>query len=145
MTSKFFHSIILVLMFSVCSNAQTSTAAISIVTEEVSKEITEIVKSEKKVTTKTIRPIVKKGLQATIWPNPSNLGKVRLSVENLPEEPLFIQIFNGKDELIQEGVISGSQGASLNHTLTLPDTSGNYSIKLSDTYKVIKQLDLEIL
>ena len=145
MTSKFLQTFILLLMCSVYSFAQNSTIGMTVVTEEVTKEITEIVKSEKKVTTRKFSPKKQLVLQANIWPNPSNLGKVRLSVENLPEEPLFIQIFNDKDELIQEGVINGSYGASLNHTLNLPDTSGTYSIKLSDTNKIIKNLDLEIL
>ena len=145
MTSKYLHLVVLLLMCSVYSYAQTSTVGMTVVTEEVTKEISEIIKSEKKVTTRTINPKKQQALKAEIWPNPSNLGKVRLSVENLPEEPLFIQIFNDQDELIQEGVINGSQGASLNHTLNLPDTSGTYTIKLSDTKKIIKQLNLEIL
>ena len=112
---------------------------------EVTKEITEITTSEKKVTTHKIQQEKPLELKAEIWPNPSNLGKVRLSVENLPNAPLFIQIFNDRDELIQEGVINGSYGASLHHTRSLPDTSGTYSIKLSDTNKVIQNLELEIL
>lgn len=145
MTSKFLQAFILFLTCSVYSFAQTSTAGISVVTEEVTKEITEVINSEKTVMPKAVSPKRQLELQAKIWPNPSNLGKVRLSVENLPEEPLFIQIFNDKDELIQEGTINGPRGARLNHTLNLPNRSGTYSIKLSDTYKVIKDLDLEIL
>ena len=83
--------------------------------------------------------------KAEIWPNPSNLGKVRLSVENLPSDPLYIQIFNHKEELVQEGIIQGILGEKLEHTLTLPDVSGHYSIKLSNTHKLLKNLSLEIL
>lgn len=83
--------------------------------------------------------------KAKIWPNPSNLGKVRLSVENLPSAPLYIQIFNHKEELIQEGIIQGVLGKNLEQTLTLPDDSGHYSIKLSNTHKLLKDLSLEIL
>jgi len=142
MTSKFSQTFILLLMCSVYSFAQTSTVGMTVVTEEVTKEI---IKSEKKIITRKVSPKKQGSLQANIWPNPSNMGKVQLSVENLPEEPLFIQIFNDKDELIQEGVINGTSGASLNHTLNLPDSSGTYTIKLSNNIKDIKDLNLEIL
>jgi len=141
MTSKFSLTLYLVIISYLIASGQNSSVGLTIVSEE----ITEIVTSEKKIITRTKQPAKKLNLRAAIWPNPSNLGKVRLSVENLPEEPVFIQIFNDKLELIQEGVINGTKGSSLHHTLSLPDASGTYSIKLSDANRIIKDLELEIL
>ncbi|MEM6319185.1 MAG: hypothetical protein AAF960_16040 [Bacteroidota bacterium] len=117
----------------------------TIVTEELNQEITKIIKTDKKLTREEILPTAPLTLKASVFPNPSNLGKVRLSLEHLPEEPLFIQIFNQDDELIQEGVIRGTLGSSLNHTLSLPNASGTYKITLSDTQKILKDMELEIL
>ena len=111
----------------------------------ITSEITQITAIEKKKTTHIIEPTNPSTLKATIWPNPSNIGKVRLSIENLPKGLLFIQVFNNQSELIQERTINGEEGTSLNHILSLPDTSGTYSIKLSDTNKIIEDLELEIL
>lgn len=145
MTSKYSFTFFLVIISYLITYGQSSSGDLTIVSEEITKEITEIVTSEKKITTRKLEPTKKMLLKASLWPNPSNIGKVRLSVENLPKEPLFIQIFNDKSELIQEGVIQGSEGSSLNHTLSLPDASGKYSIKLSDANSILKDLALEIL
>ena len=146
MTHRRLFTLMMTLLATGCLFGQASTRGMTIVTEEINKEITKIVTSETKKTTRTIEKAPEELiLKAEVWPNPSNLGKVRLSLENLPETPLFIQIFNDEEELIQEGVINGTLGASLQHTLTLPDTSGTYSIKLSDPQKIIKDLELQIL
>ncbi|MFK7979978.1 MAG: hypothetical protein AB8G86_08355, partial [Saprospiraceae bacterium] len=111
---------------------------------KVTKEITKITAAENTLAIE--QPATVTTLEASIWPNPSNLGKVRLSLENLPGDPLFIQVFNDKEELVQEGLIQGALGTKLEHTLDLPNvTSGNYSIKLSNTQKLLKDLSLEIL
>ncbi len=125
--------------------AQSNTIAMTVVTEKVTKEIKEITTAENLSGTEQINTEKYNEFQAEVWPNPSNLGKVRLSVKNLPGDPLFIQIFNHKEELIQEGVIQGALGADLDHILKLPDLPGNYSIKLSNTDKLLKDLALEIL
>ena len=147
MTSKILLTLTFLGFLNCLALAQSSTLGMTVVTEEVSNEMTEIIKSEKKVTTRKFQkqPPKPLTLKADVWPNPSNLGKVRLSIENLPAEPLFIQIFNEREELIQEGVINGTLGASLQHTLELPSSSGTYSIKLSDDEKIVKDLELEIL
>lgn len=145
MTSKCTFTFYLVIFSYLISYGQNSLVDLSIITEEISKEITEIVTTKKKISTKSTELPAPLVLKASVWPNPSNIGKVRLSIENLPEAPLFIQIFNYKSELIQEGTIDGPRGASLHHILNLPDTSGRYSIKLSDENKIIKDLKLEIL
>ncbi len=141
MTSKYSLTIFFVIISYLVSFGQNSKVDLTVVTEAMSKEISKIVATQKKITTNTKELT----LEASIWPNPSNIGKVRLSVENLPKGPLFIQIFNGESELIQEGEINGPKGASLHHILNLPDTTGSYSIVLSDYSKIIKDLDLEIL
>ncbi len=111
----------------------------------INQEISSVNTTEKKVTTLIIEPENASKFKADIWPNPSNIGKVRLSLENLPKGPLFIQVFNDQAELIQEKIIDGTERNSLNHTLSLPDTSGTYSVKLSDNNRIIKDLILEIL
>ena len=141
MTSKYTLTFYLVIFSYLISYGQNSVVDLKIVTEE----ITEIVTTKKTIAVKNTKLSAPLGLKASIWPNPSNIGKVRLSVENLPEAPLLIQIFNYKSELIQEGIIDGPRGASLHHILSLPDTSGRYSIILSDDNKILKDLNLEIL
>ena len=111
----------------------------------MNQEISPVNTLKKKVTTLIIEPKNTSKFKADIWPNPSNLGKVRLSLENLPKGPLFIQVFNDQAELIQEKIIDGAERNSLHHTLSLPDTSGTYSVKLSDNNRIIKDLILEIL
>lgn len=145
MISKCMFTLYLLIFTCAVAFSQSSTSDLLLVTEEISKEITNVVTEQKTTTTRIMEPKKDLMLKASLWPNPSNIGKVRLSVENLPSNPLFIQIFNEELELIQEGIINGSAGASLHHTLSLPDTSGTYSIKLSDENKIITDLELEIL
>lgn len=142
MINKYSITIFLVIITYLVSFGQNSTIDLAFVTEEISKEV---VTTEKKLNGETRKALTGLKLKATLWPNPSNIGKVRLSVENLPKQPLFIHIFNDKSELIQEGEIKGPEGTSLHQILILPDTSGTYSIKLSDASKIIKDLKLEIL
>lgn len=126
--------------------AQSNTLGMTVVSGKVTKEIKKITTAENSLILDQPTTASHDTFEATIWPNPSNLGKVRLSIENLPGDPLFIQIFNHQEELVQEGVIQGVMGAKLEHTLELPNVaSGNYSIKLSNTQKVLKDLNLEIL
>ena len=125
--------------------AQSNTIGMTVVTEKVTKEIREITVAENLLVDQKSNKDKYSAFKAEVWPNPSNLGKVRLSVKSLPGDPLFIQIFNHKEELVQEGVIQGDLGADLEHTLKLPDLPGNYSIKLSNMDKVLKALALEIL
>jgi len=126
--------------------AQSNTLGMTVVTEQVTKEIEKITAAEKLLIIEQNTPNQYPTFKAEIWPNPSNLGKVRLSMENLPSDPLFIQVFNDKEELVQEGMIQGDSGDKLEHTLDLPDVAaGNYSVKLSNTQKLLKDLNLEIL
>lgn len=126
--------------------AQSNTLGMTVVSEKVTKEINKMTAAENTLIIEQPTTATYNTFEATIWPNPSNLGKVRLSIENLPGDPLFIQVFNDKEELVQEGVIQGALGAKLEHTLNLPNVaSGNYSIKLSNTHKLLKDLSLEIL
>jgi len=126
--------------------AQSNTLDMTVVSGKVTNEIEEITAAENSLIIDQSTTATYGTFEATIWPNPSNLGKVRLSIENLPSDPLFIQVFNHKEELVQEGVIQGTMGAKLEHTLELPNVaSGNYSIKLSNAHKLLKDLNLEIL
>lgn len=145
MTFKSFLILAVVCWISHTTFAQSEVYGMTIITEEVSNEITTMVKSQSVTTIKSIKPKKQLLMKADLYPNPSNLGNVRLSVENLPDEPVFIQIFNDSHELIQEGVINGRLGASVEHTLKFPDSSGNYSIKLSDSDKILQNLELRIL
>lgn len=145
MTLKPFLTLALICWISHTTFAQSEIYGMTIITEEVSNEITTMVNSTSVITTETIKPTKKLLLKADLYPNPSNLGNVRLLIENLPNEPVFIQIFNDDNELIKEGVINGGYGASIEHTLKFPDTSGNYSIKLSDSDKILQNLELRIL
>ncbi len=144
-TLKHFYAFFFVLSCTNCIMAQSSTIGMTVVTEKVTKEITAISANENLIVDPKNDPDKYSAFKAEVWPNPSNLGKVRLSVKSLPGDPLFIQIFNHKAELVQEGVIKGALGADLEHTLKLPDLPGNYSIKLSNKDKILKDLALEIL
>jgi len=126
--------------------AQSNAISMTALREHLAKETSEITAAEN-------APIFEENptnkypiFKAEIWPNPSNIGKVRLSIENLLDDLLYIQVFNDKEELVQEGVIRGNLGTKLEHTLNLPNAAaGNYSIKLSNTQKLLKDLNLEIL
>ena len=144
-TLKSFYIFCFFLSYITFTFAQSNAIGMAIVTEKITKETSEITATDKLLYTPTNEVANNSLFKAEVWPNPSNLGKVRLSVENLPSVPLHIQIFNHKEELIQEGVIQGTIGEKLEHTLILPDNSGHYSIKLSNTHKFLKDLSLEIL
>ena len=144
-TPKFLNFFFLFFSWINITITQSNTIGMTVVTEKVTKEITKITAAENLVVDQKSNTDKYSAFKAEVWPNPSNLGKVRLSVKSLPGDPLFIQIFNHKEELVQEGVIQGALGVDLEHTLKLPDLPGNYSIKLSNTDKILKDLALEIL
>jgi len=110
---KLFYTFFFFISYATFTIAQSNAIGIAVLTKEVTASNNLLLVPAEKVDKPS-------AFKAKIWPNPSNLGKVRLSVENLPSDPLYIQIFNHKEELVQEGIIQGNLGQNLEHTLTLP-------------------------